>query len=58
MLCKTPAALELEVNRQSDRMQALSAIVDRLNSEFPHAQQALRKATMTIASRTGDPDDA
>ncbi|GFR74317.1 coiled-coil domain-containing protein 40 [Elysia marginata] len=58
MLCKTPAALELEVNKQSDRMQALSAIVDRLNSEFPHAQQALRKATMTLASRTADSDDA
>ncbi|GFO16023.1 coiled-coil domain-containing protein 40 [Plakobranchus ocellatus] len=58
MLCKTPAALELEMNKQGDRMQALSAIVDRLNSEFPHAQQALRKATMTLASRTAGSDDA
>ncbi|BFZ02980.1 hypothetical protein BsWGS_06019 [Bradybaena similaris] len=57
MLCKTPAALELETQKQESRLQALTAIVDRLNSEFPHAQQALRKATLALAWRSGAHDD-
>ena len=51
MLCKTPAALDLESQKQEERVQALTAIVDRLNSEFPHAQPALRKVTLMLASR-------
>ena len=45
MLCRTPAALDLESQKQEERVQSLAAIVDRLNSEFPHAQSSLRKVT-------------
>ena len=51
MMCKTPAALDLESQKQEERVQSLTAIVDRLNSEFPHAQPALRKVTIMLASR-------
>jgi predicted nucleic acid-binding Zn-ribbon protein len=58
MLCRTPTALELESHKQDDRLQALTAIVDRLNTEFPHAQQALRKASLAIAARIAPHDEA
>merc|ERR1719239_749976 len=51
MMCKTPAAPDLESQKQEERVQSLTAIVDRLNSEFPHAQPALRKVTIMLASR-------
>ncbi len=56
MLCKSEASLETEHNKQVDRMQALSTIVDRLNQEFPHVQPALRKVTIALSSR-GVPHD-
>lgn len=52
MMCKTPASLDLETQKQEDRVQALNAIIDRLNSEFPHAQSSLRKATVLLGSRS------
>jgi len=52
MLCRTPTALEMESQKQEERVQSLTAIVDRLNSEFPHAQQALRKVTVMLASKS------
>ncbi|XP_059157116.1 coiled-coil domain-containing protein 40-like isoform X2 [Physella acuta] len=57
MMCRSSSALELEARKQEERIQALSAIVDKLNSEFPHAQPALRKASVALASRQS-PDDA
>ena len=32
MLCRTPTALEMESQKQEERVQSLTAIVDRLNS--------------------------
>uniref|UniRef100_A0A0B7A0L2 Coiled-coil domain-containing protein 40 n=1 Tax=Arion vulgaris TaxID=1028688 RepID=A0A0B7A0L2_9EUPU len=58
MLCRTPAAIEQETQKQENRLQALTAIVDRLNSEFPHAQQALRKATVALAWRAAPQEEA
>ena len=55
-LCKSDAALEQEMTKQTDRMQTLSAIVDRLNQEFPHVQPALRKVTLSLGTR-GLPTD-
>ncbi|CAL1527056.1 unnamed protein product [Lymnaea stagnalis] len=56
MMCRTPSSLELESRKQEDRVQALSAIVDRLNSEFPFAQPSLRKVYVALASRTATDD--
>ncbi|XP_046379305.2 coiled-coil domain-containing protein 40-like isoform X2 [Haliotis rufescens] len=56
MLCKSESSLETEHNKQIDRMQALSTIVDRLNQEFPHVQPALRNVTIALSSR-GVPHD-
>ncbi|KAK3598746.1 hypothetical protein CHS0354_028798 [Potamilus streckersoni] len=50
-LCKSSASLENEYQKQVDRMQALSTIVDRLNQEFSHAQPALRRATLLLSTR-------
>ena len=36
---------------QVDRMQALSAIVDRLNQEYPHTQPTLRRVTLNLSSK-------
>ncbi|WAQ97414.1 CCD40-like protein [Mya arenaria] len=51
-LCKSEASLESEYQKQVDRMQALSAIVDRLNQEYPHAQPTLRRVTVNLSSKT------
>ncbi|XP_035694889.1 coiled-coil domain-containing protein 40-like [Branchiostoma floridae] len=51
LLCRTETALENETQKQLDRMQTLNAIVDRLNQEYPHAQPALRRVTLTLQSR-------
>ncbi|XP_069123768.1 coiled-coil domain-containing protein 40-like [Argopecten irradians] len=52
MLCKSESSLENESTKQVDRMQALSAIVDRLNQEFPHVQPAMRRVTLALSART------
>uniref|UniRef100_A0A2C9KE01 Coiled-coil domain-containing protein 40 n=1 Tax=Biomphalaria glabrata TaxID=6526 RepID=A0A2C9KE01_BIOGL len=52
MMCRSESALEMESQKQEDRLQSLTSIVHRLNSEFPYAQPALRKVTMTLASRS------
>jgi len=57
MLCKSESSLETEQNKQVDRMQALSAIVDRLNQEFPHSQLALRKVSLALSARAGAGED-
>ena len=57
MLCKSESSLETEGNKQVDRMQALSAIVDRLNQEFPHVQPALRKVSLALATRADTGED-
>lgn len=57
MLCKSESSLENEHQKQVDRMQALSAIVDRLNQEFPHAQPSLRRVTLAISARAETSDD-
>ncbi|XP_052261678.1 coiled-coil domain-containing protein 40-like isoform X2 [Dreissena polymorpha] len=51
-LCKSEASLESEYQKQVDRMQALSAIVDRLNQEYPHVQPTLRRVTVNLSSKT------
>ncbi|XP_060084117.1 coiled-coil domain-containing protein 40-like [Ylistrum balloti] len=51
MLCKSESSLENESTKQVDRMQALSAIVDRLNQEFPHVQPAMRRVSLALSAR-------
>lgn len=51
-ICKSEASLESEYQKQVDRMQTLSAIVDRLNQEYPHAQTTLRRVTVNLSSKT------
>ena len=55
-LVKSDTALDSELSKQVDRMQTLSAIVDRLNQEFPHVQPALRRVTLSLSLRAA-PDD-
>lgn len=57
MLCKSESSLENESSKQVDRMQALSAIVDRLNQEFPHVQPALRRVNLALSTRTEQAQD-
>ncbi|XP_015752851.1 PREDICTED: coiled-coil domain-containing protein 40-like [Acropora digitifera] len=56
-LCKTPESLANELQKQRDRLQSLMTIVDRLNQEFPQAQPALRKITLSLGYR-GMPEEA
>ena len=51
LMCKTEAAAEAEQNKQETRTQALGAIIDRLNVEFPHVQPTLRATTSTLQTR-------
>ena len=51
-LCKTSETLDSELQKQKDRLQSLMSIVDRLNQEFPYAQPALRKITLSLGSRS------
>lgn len=51
-ICKSEASLESEYQKQVDRMQTLSAIVDRLNQEYPHAQTTLRRVTVNLSTKT------
>lgn len=51
-LCKSEASLESEYQKQVDRTQALGAIVDRLNQEYPHTQPTLRRVTVNISSKS------
>ncbi|CAB3982035.1 Hypothetical predicted protein [Paramuricea clavata] len=51
-LCKTSETLDSELQKQKDRLQSLMTIVDRLNQEFPYAQPALRKITLSLGSRS------
>ncbi|XP_076453125.1 coiled-coil domain-containing protein 40-like [Babylonia areolata] len=51
MLCRTDSAAQAELDKQEQRTQALSAILDRLNQEFPHTQPTLRRPTLSLSSR-------
>lgn len=51
MLCRTESATAAEYGKQEGRVQTLSAIIDRLNQEFPHVQATLRRATLSLTSR-------
>jgi hypothetical protein len=50
-LCKSSSALEAESQKQVERMQNLSAIVDRLIQDYPHAQPSLKKVLLSYGSR-------
>lgn len=50
-LCKTSESLEAEAQKQRDRLQSYMTIVDRLNQEYPQAQTALRKVTLSLGYR-------
>ena len=50
-LCKTETALDVELNKQVEKMQTLTAIADRLIQEYPHTQPGIRKVTLTYGSR-------
>lgn len=50
-LCKSDTAVDNELQKQVDRMQAMLAIADRLTQEYPHAQPALRKVALAYGSR-------
>ena len=50
-LCKSEASLESEYQKQVDRVQSLSAIIDRLNQDYPHVQPTLRRVTVNLSSK-------
>ncbi|KAK6170441.1 hypothetical protein SNE40_018834 [Patella caerulea] len=52
MMCKSETGLNVEYEKQVDRLHTLNAIVDRLNQEYPHAQPALRKVTIALSTRS------
>ena len=58
MLCRTESATSTEHSKQEGRVQALNAIVDRLNQEFPHTQPTLRRATLSLSSRVYGGEEA
>ncbi|KAJ8037566.1 Coiled-coil domain-containing protein 40 [Holothuria leucospilota] len=51
VLCKTEAALEAEMQKQTDKMHTIATIVDRLNQEFPHIQPSMRPVVLALSSR-------
>ena len=55
-LCKSDAALETELEKQTERIHTLAMIIDRLNQEFPHAQPTLRKVALALNSRLSGED--
>jgi len=56
-LCKTAESLANERQRQTERMNELAAIVERLSDEYPGAAPALRKAVLAYGSRLQLCDD-
>ena len=50
-LCKSDANLTAEEGKQTERMQAISAIADRIIQDYPHVQPSLRKVALTYGSR-------
>lgn len=50
-LCKSDANLAAEEGKQTERMQAISAIADRIIQDYPHVQPSLRKVALTFGSR-------
>jgi len=49
-LCKSDDQIEEAMGKQLNRYQTLQTIVDRLNSEYPEAQTAFRKVTLSLAA--------
>ena len=56
-LCRTAESLENEKQRQTERMNELAAIVDRLGCEYPSALPSLRKAVLAYGSRLQPPSE-
>ena len=50
-LCKSDTNLDAEEGKQTERMQAISAIADRIVQDYPHVQPSLRKVALTYGSR-------
>ncbi|KAK2152124.1 hypothetical protein LSH36_339g05000 [Paralvinella palmiformis] len=50
-LCRTDAALDNELQKQVDRMQNMTAIIERLSQEYPHIQPGLRRVMLAFGSR-------
>ena len=57
LLCKTEAALSAETQKQTDKMQTIATIADRLTTEFPQIQPAMRRVQLLLSSRGGTDDD-
>ncbi|RXM36442.1 Coiled-coil domain-containing protein 40 [Acipenser ruthenus] len=55
-LVKTEA-LESEIQKQEDRIHAVSTIIDRICHEYPQHQGALRKVSLALAGRMQAPDE-
>jgi len=50
-LVKDDNLLEGEREKQIDKMQSLSNIVERLQEEYPHLQPSLRKVSLSLGTR-------
>lgn len=50
--CRDQDAVNTELQKQNERTQALAAIVDRLNQEFPQSQTSLRRVTLALRQKT------
>ena len=49
-LCKTPAALESEKEKQSERLYSISTLVDRMTSEYPELQTSFQDIFVALRS--------
>jgi len=50
--CKSSASLQSEKEKQGDKFQSLSTIIDRLNSEYPEMQTNLRNVTLLLSNKS------
>ena len=51
MLCKQDEQSEQETMKQLDRLRSLTAVVGKLNEEFPNLQNILRKVETSVQAR-------
>ena len=51
MLCKHDEQSEQETIKQLDRLRSLTAVVGKLNEEFPNLQNILRKVETSVQAR-------
>ena len=47
-ICKTPDSLNNEKEKQTERLQTLSTIVDRITAEYPEMQTAFRGISLSM----------